>query len=202
MLNRIVIANLHATSHIQNRCTTFEMAIAKKIIFGILILIGLSIGWIIIGLFAEDNEETKFYNIEIPENLTFEKPIEFLTYQQIDSLKKNRVNEEKILVIGDGYSGYNFYMWHKPIEKGEIYIKAFELTQNVQLSEWKLNNRTKHKISELSEDYIFYEGNTVIDEGTFEHYYPTRFELWFKSENSGIEKKLTEKSYIIDGWDR
>ena len=45
------------------------MNIAKKIIFGILILIGLFIGWIIIGLFAEDYEESKFYNIEIPENL-------------------------------------------------------------------------------------------------------------------------------------
>ena len=27
-------------------------------------------------------------------------------------------------------------------------------------------------------------------------------ELWFKSETSGIEKKLTEKNYVIDGWDR
>ena len=178
------------------------MTIAKKIIFGLLILIGLFIGWIVIGLFAEDYEETKFYNIKIPKNLTFEKPIEFLTNQQIDSLKKITVTEEKIVVIGDGYSGYDFYMWHKPTEKGEIYIKAFELTQNIQLSEWKLSNRTNNKISELSDNYKLYEGNTVIDEGTFEHYYPTRFELWFKSESSGIEKKLTEKNYVIDGWDR
>jgi hypothetical protein len=178
------------------------MSIAKKIIFGILILIGLFIGWIIFGLSTEDNEETKFYNIEIPNKLNFEKPIEFLKNQQIDSLKKIKVDNEKILIIGNGYSGYDFYMWHKPIEKGEIYIKAYELTQNIQLSEWKLNTRTKNTISELSDNYVLYEGNTVIDEGTFENYYPTRFELWFKSETSGIEKKLTEKNYVIDGWDR
>jgi 2-polyprenyl-3-methyl-5-hydroxy-6-metoxy-1,4-benzoquinol methylase len=87
------------------------------------------------------------------------------------------VNEEKILVIGDGYNGYDFHIWPKPTEKWEIYIKAFELTQNIQLSEWKLSNPTKNKISELSENYKLYEGNKVIDEGTFEHYYPTRFEL-------------------------
>ena len=150
----------------------------------------------------EDNEETKFYNIEIPNKLNFEKPIEFLKNQQIDSLKKIKVDNEKILIIGNGYSGYDFYMWHKPIEKGEIYIKAYELTQNIQLSEWKLSTRTKNTISELSDNYELYEGNTVIDEGTFGNYYPTRFELWFKSETSGIEKKLTEKNYVIDGWDR
>ncbi|MFD2543744.1 hypothetical protein ACFSSB_15565 [Lacinutrix gracilariae] len=178
------------------------MNITKRIIFVLLILIGLFIGWIIFGFFAENYEESKFYNIEIPEKLNFEKPIEFLTNRQIDSLKRIKVSSEKIVVIGDGYSGYDFYMWHKPTEKGEIYIKAFELTQNVQLSEWKLSNRTRNKITELNNEYKIYEGRTVIDEGTFENFYPTRFELWFKSDSSGIEKKLTEKKYVIDGWDR
>ena len=178
------------------------MTIAKKIIFGILIIIGLLLIWFIFGILSEENAERKFYNIEIPDNLNFEKPLEFLSTQQIDSLEKLIIDKEKIVIIGDGYSGYDFYMWHKPNEKGEIYIKAFELTQNIQLSEWKLSNRTRNKISELNDNYKLYKGNTVIDEGTFEHYYPTRFELWFKSESSGIEKKLTEKYYVIDGWDR
>ena len=117
-------------------------------------------------------------------------------------MRNLNVEQEKILVIGNGYSGYDFYMWHKPSEKGELFIKAYELTKNTRLSEWKLNNRTKNKISELSNEYKLYEGRTVIDEGTFENFYPTRFELWFKSESSGIEKKLTEKNYVIDGWDR
>ncbi|WP_299111658.1 hypothetical protein [uncultured Winogradskyella sp.] len=179
------------------------MIISKKVIFGILIaLILIPIGWFILYFLAVEHEETKFYNIEIPKRLNFPKPIEFLTNQQIDSLKKLIISEEKIVVVGDGYNGYSFYMWHKPIEKGEIYIKAFELTQEVRLSEWNLSNKTKNKILKLNDNYKLYEGHTVISEGTFEHYYPTRFELWFKPFNSGNEKKLTEQNYIIDGWDR
>ena len=94
-------------------------------------------------------------------------------------------------------------MWHKPTEKGEIYIKAFETTKHRRLSESKLISRTKNTITELSDHYKVFTGRTVIDEGTFEKYYPARFELWFKSEtDDGTEKKLTEKSYLIDGWDR
>ena len=157
-------------------------------------------------LFIEISNENvgdeKFYNVEIPKKWSFEKTIQFLNYRQIDSLEKLKVDENKILIIGNGYSGYDFYMWHKPTEKGELYIKAFELTQNVQLSERKLSDRTKNEIVDLSDKYKLYSGNTVIDEGTFENFYPTRFELWFKSNSSGIEEKLTEKNYLIDGWDR
>ena len=178
------------------------MKIIKKIFLILAIIIGIVI-ISFIGLLSYDSyQESKFYNIEIPENLKFEKPIEFLTNSQIDSLKKLKVNDDKLIVIGSGYGGYNFYMWHKPIEKGDIYIKAFELTQKVRLSEWKLSNRTKNTITKLSNEYQLYQGSTVIDEGTFENFYPTRIELWFKSEKSDIEKKLTEKSYLIDGWDR
>jgi len=81
-------------------------------------------------------------------------------------------------------------------------IKAFELTQNVQLSEEKLAERTYNKITNPSNKFILYKGSSVIYEGTFSSFYPTRFELWFKSEILGIDKKLTEKSYLIDGWDR
>ncbi len=178
------------------------MKVVRKIFLIIAIIIGLviisSIGW----FSYYSYQEYKFYNIKIPKNLNFEKPIKFPTKSQRDSVKKLKVNRDKLIVFGNGFIGYDFYMWHKPIEKGEIYIKAFELTQKVELSEWKLSNRTKNKITKLSNNYQLYEGSTVIDEGTFEHFYPTRFELWFKSEDSGIEKKMAKKNYIIDGWDR
>ncbi len=178
------------------------MSSIKKVAFGILLVFGLIILWIIYGLNAEDKEEEKFLTIKIPETMNFEKPVEFLTNSQIDSLESIDVKQAKIVVIGNGYNGYDFYMWHKPTEKGEILIKAFELTQNVQLSEEKLTERTKNEITDLDNVYKLYKGSSVIYEGSFSNFYPTQFELWFKSKSSGIEKKLAEKNYLIDGWDR
>lgn len=164
----------------------------------VLVAIGLFFG----SIWYYSWQDSKFYDIEIPEGENYQKPTEYLNNKQLDSLKNLAVDSERIEIIGTGYDGYDFYMWHKPTEMGETYIKAFELTKNQRLSEWKLTNRTKNLISELSDDYKLFTGRTVIDEGTFEKYYPARFELWFKSEKDGAEKKLTEKSYLIDGWDR
>ena len=167
---------------------------------GLLVL--LAIGLFFGSIWYYSWQDSKFYDIEIPEGENYQKSTEYLTNQQIDSLKALTVNSEKIEIIGTGYGGYDFYMWHKPTAKGEIYIKAFETTKNQRLSESKLTSRTKNTITELSDDFKVFTGRTVIDEGTFEKYYPARFELWFKSADDGTEKKLTEKSYLIDGWDR
>ena len=178
------------------------MSLSKKIALGFFAIFGLIIVWIFFGLNTEDKEEEKFLSIKVPETMNFDKPVEFLTNIQIDSLQSLDVNQEKIVVVGNGYNGYDFYMWHQPTEKGEIFIKAFELTQNLQLSKEKLTERTKNKITDLDSTFNLYKGSSVIYEGTFSNFYPTRFELWFKSKSSGIEKKLTEKNYLIDGWDR
>lgn len=167
----------------------------------ILLLGVIFFSWIFILIFY-DYPQDSFSNIKIPKNLNFDKPIESLTNRQIDSLENKIVNEEEILVIGNGYNGYEFYVWHKPTELGTLYIKAFELTQNIQLSEGKLTNRTSHKINQLDIKFNLYKSKTVIDEGTFEKYYPTRFELWFKPKNSDDEYKIKEVYYLIDGWDR
>ena len=202
MLNRKIRARNPQLLIAEDRCTTFKMNIIKKIVFTILILFGLFLVWFFIGLNEDNREESKFYNIEIPKKFEFDKPIEFLSNNQVDSLESINLNEEKILVIGDGYSGYDFYIWHKPVEKGELYIKAFELTQNVELSKTTLRDKTEIEITELGENHNLYVRNSLIYEGTFSNYYPVRFELWFKSKNQETEKKLTEKNYLIDGWDR
>lgn len=178
------------------------MKILKIILISVGLLVLLAIGLFYGSIWYYSWQDSKFYNIEIPEGQKYQKPTEYLNNKQVDSLQALIVDSENIEIIGTGYGGYDFYMWHKSTEKGEIYIKAFEITENQRLSEWKLTNRTKNKITELSDDHKLFTGRTVIDEGTFEKYYPARFELWFKSAKDGTEKKLTEKSYLIDGWDR
>jgi hypothetical protein len=178
------------------------MKILKIILLSVGLLVLLAIGLLFGSIWYYSWQDSKFYDIEIPEGENYQKPTEYLTNQQVDSLKALKVDSEKIEIIGTGYGGYDFYMWHKSTEKGDIYIKAFETTRNQRLSEFKLKSRTKNTITELSDDYKVFTGRTVLDEGTFEKYYPARFELWFKSADDRTEKKLTEKSYLIDGWDR
>ena len=173
----------------------------KIVKIAILFLGGIFFSWIFILIFY-DYPQDSFSNIKIPKSLNFDKPIESLTNKQIDSLENKIVNEEEILVTGNGYNGYEFYVWYKPTELGTLYIKAFELTQNIQLSEGKLISRTSHQINQLDTKFNLYKSKTVIDEGTFEKYYPVRFELWFKPQKSDFEHKIKETYYVIDGWDK
>ena len=74
-----------------------------KILIGIVIFIGCILGIFIIGIGYYSYEESKFYNIVIPERLNFEKPIKSFNENQIDSLQKLNVNSEKIIVSGNGF---------------------------------------------------------------------------------------------------
>ena len=171
-----------------------------KIITGIFLLFLAGFLFIIYDEMSYQEEITEIYDHD-PSNFEFDKPVEHLEFRQLDSLKNLEVHASKIEIIGTGYSGYDFYMWHKPKEKGGLYIKGFELTNNQPISEIKLNERTRNEVDTVADTFLLYEGRTTIDEGTFEKFYPVRFELWFNPEN-GEEIKLTERKYLIDGWDR
>ena len=179
-----------------------KMKTSKIIISSVGILIAGLIIWVVIGQNKYQRKEESFNNIKVPENSNLKKPIEYLNQNQIDSILRIKVDKEKIEIIGTGYSGYDFYIWHKPTEKGEIFIKAFEITQNQILSQEQLFNKTRKIIEKTNTDFELYKGNSLIYEGGLGKYYPVRFELWFKSSETGNEQKLTEKEYLIDGWDR
>jgi hypothetical protein len=173
------------------------MKISKNVFKVLKILIFIPIV-ILIGMLCYDSYyDSKFIDIEIPKSMRFEK-----THKEIDYSIIKSLTEDRIEVSGNGYFGYDFYMWHKPTQKGKIYIRAIELTQNIKLSETELENKTTNKIYELSNEYELYKGQSVIYEGTFDKFYPVKFEMWFKSNETGKEKKLAERKYLIDGWDR
>jgi hypothetical protein len=167
----------------------------------IIIVLAGSVGWLTYVQIEYNNFESKFYNIQLPENLKVEKPEETISDEKIDLISEN-IQDDTILVVGTGYSGYNFYYWHKPQKKGLIYIRAFEITQNTELSKEKLFSETTKEIESVSDEFKLYKANSLIYEGTFEKYYPVRFELWFQPEGDNKPIKLAETKYLIDGWDR
>ena len=170
------------------------------ICFGLLFLI--AVGFLLGSNWYYQAQESKFYNIELPKGHDLKKTIDFLNYAQIDFLESTLKQSSNIEAIGTGYTGYDFYMWHKPTAKGEIYLKAYEVTTNTPLTQERLTEGTRNQIIDISSKYKLYKGQSTIYEGTFEKYYPARFELWFKSSDTGLEKKITERVYLIDGWDR
>lgn len=112
---------------------------------------------------------------------------------------------EFILKNGEGGKGiYTAEIWVNPGEEGYIYLKAFETTKNISLSEPRLKEDTNEYIGYSDDANEVYSSfvNFTIYEGDWGDYYLARFEVWFVSSKSGQERKLMEKVFKIEGWQR
>ncbi|MDN3706528.1 hypothetical protein QW060_26370 [Myroides ceti] len=100
----------------------------------------------------------------------------------------------------------------KKIESGYCYLKAFEVTHNDPLSADRLKERSKIKVFNSSDTTAKFEmtaregysaeGIFTIYEGDWDKPYAARFEVWFVPDNGGKERKLIEKNFKIEGWQR
>jgi hypothetical protein len=88
-------------------------------------------------------------------------------------------------------------------KEGDAYVKVFEIKSNEQLSADRIRPRTTRAIgwSANGKTVFQYESELTVYEGDWEHLYEARFEIWFNEKN-GPEKKLAEKSRMINGWER
>ena len=176
-----------------------------------LIIIGSIVGLIIIiflifigTFFYYIYQDHQFGNYEISKKYEhLEKPIPYLNYAQKDSLQHIHKESNDLLVVGDGYNGYTFYSWYQPTSKGIIFIKGYETERNIELMPELLKDRTSIIIDATNNLYQLRSEETAIHEGTFDKFYPARFELWFQSNNNMLPAvKIIEKEYLIDGRDR
>lgn len=91
---------------------------------------------------------------------------------------------------------YYYYVNFQPKEKGDLYIKAYDISTNEQLSEGLINYENV-KIEDLNQK--FYSGNFTIYEGVGSKYC-ARIELW-QQLNNGKQYKVNQKNYIVEGKD-
>ena len=130
----------------------------------------------------------------------------------LDSL----VVERGIVVVDYGQPGQYRYMANVPAipEKGKIYLKLYEATTNLPLSEYIKYNTTieveasdtaiiyamksdgKHSVETKNTQYF------TVQEGSWDDYYAARVELWYQPESSGEEQLLHSVIYQIEGWSR
>lgn len=91
-----------------------------------------------------------------------------------------------------------------PGEPGVVYLKAFEITKGTPLSEDRLEAASETRMAwsaDPAEKFGAKSGFTIY-EGDWGKPYAARFEVWFRPDSKGPERKLAEKIYKIEGWQR
>lgn len=143
-------------------------------------------------------------NLEIPNNITLEKPIGNDSITRPDSIyTKEKKNFDFQLYKSFQPGLYEYDIWLNKIDNGIVYIKAYEITQNDLLSEEKLKERTSLRVNNETDSLKIFgtKNDFTIYEGDWGKPYAARFEIWYKPD-MGKEKKIAEKNYIIEGWSR
>lgn len=145
----------------------------------------------------------------IPEGLNYNLPLQIDYYSkksdevvEIDSLDTSTY----LQVYGElGWYNYDFYYGALP--SGEIFLRCFEATENIPLSEsgFIFKNPEISEDSRVQIDSVLFFSKLVdkqtfrIFEGDYEDYYAARIEVWFKDKKTRKERKLLEKIYRVEG---
>ncbi|MGM0454339.1 MAG: hypothetical protein ACQERN_14375, partial [Thermodesulfobacteriota bacterium] len=119
-----------------------------------------------------------------------------------DSIKKKAPSLE---IRNAGQPGiYDSHIWMNPGEPGVIYLAAFEVTGETQLSADPLREKTNERIgwSRDPEERFFSNTRFTIYEGEPGRPYAARLEVWFVPDAGGPERKLFERVFKIEGWQR
>lgn len=99
---------------------------------------------------------------------------------------------------------YDSQIWVNPGEPGMLYLKAFEVTQGTPLSVKDLKESTSEWVgwSDDPSELFFANTNFTIYEGEWDKFYAARFEVWFVPDSGKPERKLLERNFKIEGWQR
>ena len=91
-----------------------------------------------------------------------------------------------------------------PGEPGSVYLKAFEVTKGTPLSVDRLKEKSETRMTwstQLEERFGAKAGFTIY-EGDWGKPYAARFEVWFTPDSGKPERKLAERIFKIEGWQR
>lgn len=145
-------------------------------------------------------------NLKIPNNIAIDTPYyigsNHTRPDSIINLRKTKTDLQLYESFQPGLYEYDF--WTNKLERGSIYLKAFEITQAYPLSIDRLADDSKIRIVNKSDRIIRFESPNyfTIYEGDWGKPYAARFEVWFEPTENGNERKLFEKNFIIEGWQR
>jgi hypothetical protein len=91
-----------------------------------------------------------------------------------------------------------------PGDPGSVYLKAFEITKGTPLSVERLEAKSRTRMTcsaDPSERFGAKAGFTIY-EGDWGKPYAARFEVWFTPDSGEPDRKLAERIFRIEGWQR
>jgi len=148
-------------------------------------------------------------NLTVPNNVKIEYPIDLQMGENFERIRPNTLiskgNELEFQLYNSFQPGlYEYDIWLKSDKSGTLFLKAFEITQEIELSKSKLKERSSIRIENTNGETKKFGTNDhfTIYEGDWGKPYGARFEVWFKADNQNKEIKLFEKNYVIEGWMR
>jgi hypothetical protein len=160
------------------------------------------------GHFLEEQDSPDHFadNLNIPTNIQIDNPIDLgFDNQRPNKITNRKISQTDFQLYNSFQPGlYEYDFWTGKIESGTIYIKAYEITQEYALSSTRLPERSSVGIFNPTDSIMKFGTTTdfTIFEGDWGKPYAARFEVWFKPDNGGHERRLFEKNYKIEGWMR
>ncbi len=120
-------------------------------------------------------------------------------------LKSPDKSKKPGVVLRGGKGVYTADIYCNPGEAGKIYLKAFEVTEEIPLSAYRLKHYANERtgFSEDSAEMFFGQIKFNIYEGDWGEFYGVRLEVHFVPDDSDKpERKLLEGFFQIEGWMR
>lgn len=137
----------------------------------------------------------------IPAGLSYEIPMpENAPEPAIDSQ-----DADSYLQLWNGIQGgvYLYSLSYPALPDGEVYLRCFEVTENIELSASRLKGASTVEVKDHNAFGPVVERQQFsIYEGDWEDYYAARVEVWHHNASTGEETKLLEKTYRVEGWMR
>ena len=138
----------------------------------------------------------------IPEGLAYNLP---LSIESDQSVTIDSLDIETYFQVWKEYPGgmYMYDLYYSALPAGDIYLRCFEATKNIPLSEGSILDESRvSRSATTSFTQLVNKKRFTIYEGDWEDYYAARIEVWHKDASTQKETKLLEKVYRVDGWMR
>lgn len=138
----------------------------------------------------------------IPEGMEYEIPLK--ENAPVEVIVDDFSEKECLQVWNDFQGGlYQYSFYYPELPDGDVFLRCFEVTENIELSTSRLRKASTVKVIDHTEfGMIADKQNFTIYEGDWGDYYAARIEVWYKNARTGKETKLLEKIYRVEGWMR